>query len=233
MVGCAEEAGEGVGGDGVKLSVKLAESRHEKGWVRAMVEQNHYLHQWPHPLARPFSYIATLSQIPVGLITVGIPHATRCRGWWGYVGLPTQWQVVDLCRIWLDPAVQFGGRFATKCVVPGFVDRKRVFRPTVASWLIDEVLQRVQRDRISYWPPKFPDEPYHIRLVISYHDPRHHRGTIYKLGNAEPLYVDEVGNPAPSSRGKFGWVWRLPEPDWAWNEIYLTRPRQRPLVLEI
>jgi hypothetical protein len=57
----------------------------------------------------------------------------------------------------------------------------------VASWFIGQVLERIQEDWVSLWPPVYLDNPYHIRLVISYHDPAHHKGTIYKASGAEPL----------------------------------------------
>jgi len=224
----------------IPISVRLGDDYH-LDWAQQLVTEYHYLHQPVDPRARPMVYLAWLDDIVAGLIMVGIPHATRCAGWWGYPGLPTQWQVVDLCRIWLHLEFQAGGGHCTPDLVPGFVDRKGVFRSTLATWFMGEVLNRVQRDRISLWPPVYPCQPYHIRLVISYHDPTYHRGTIYRSMGWLPMHfaldnttrallthqeAAAVGVPVPSeSSGKYGWCWPLPEPDWTWQDIKIKQPR--------
>lgn len=205
------------------LTLKLG-NKQALEWAQDTVVKYHYLHQRVDNRARPMVYLVCLEERRVGLLMVGIPHATKCKGWWGYPGLPTQWQTVDLCRVWLDPSIQAGGGFAGPDHVPGFVDRQGVFRPTVASWAIGEMLRRVQRDRVSMWPPVYPDQPYHIRLVISYHDPRFHRGTIYKVMGFEPMYTNVTG-PVIGPSGKFGWCWRLAEPAWKWSDIPILQPR--------
>jgi len=188
-------------------------------WAQETVTQHHYLHQPVDPRARPMVYVIRHDDFRVGLVMLGIPHATKCSGWWGYPGLPTQWQVVDLCRIWLDPCLQRGGFWCEPGEVPGYVDRKGTFRPTVATWAIGEVLARVQADRVRLWPPVYPDQPYHILLGLSYSDPKYHRGTIYRHANATPMYTDRTGTPIPGPSGKYGWAWRLPEPQWTWQDL--------------
>lgn len=207
-----------------QLSIKLG-NRTDMEWAQRTVTELHYLHQPVDPRARPMTYIIRHDDIPVGLVMLGIPHATKCAGWWGYPSLPTQWQVVDLCRIWLSPVVQSGGFWCEPGVVPGFTDRRGAFRPTVATWAISEVLRRVQRDRVALWPPVYPAQPYHIELAISYCDPQYHRGTIYHESKATPMYIDGNGKPAPGSSGKYGWCWRLPEPAWSWQELTDISPR--------
>lgn len=146
------------------LSIKLGD-KSGLAWAQEMVVEHHYLHRRVDNRARPMAYVVYHGSRRVGLVMAGIPHATRCRGWWGYPGLPTQWQVVDLNRIWLDPVVQTGGDLARPGLVPGFTDRKGVFRPTVASWVIGQVLGRIQKDRVSLWPPVFPfQSPFHRGL---------------------------------------------------------------------
>ncbi len=214
------------------LLVRLGD-RHDLDWAQRVVTERHYLHQQVDPRARPMVYVLGM-RYPgdpaddidrMGLVMLGIPHATRCGGWWGYDDLPTQWQVVDLCRIWLSPEVQAGGFLCRPDSVPGYYDRRGLWRPTVATWAIEQVLSRVQADRVRLWPPVYPDRPYHIRLAISYHDPRHHRGTIYRHSHAQPMYVDGTGQPAPGSSGKYGWCWKLPEPAWEWNTLAGITPR--------
>lgn len=204
-------------------------------WAQATVREHHYLHQPVHPRARPWTYILTaglnVGIERLGLIMISIPHATRCKGWWGYPGLPTHWQVVDLCRIWLSPRIQAGGDLCRPNQVPGFFDRKGVWRPTVASWAIEQVLDRIQVDWVSLWPPVYPNQPYHVRLVISYQDPVYHdKGTIYRATAARPMYTDYKGEPAPGSSGKLGWAWPLPKPVWAWDEIEIRQPRTMRLL---
>lgn len=193
-------------------------------WAQEMVVAHHYLHTPVHPIARPMVYVLRLDGRRVGLVMVALPHAARCRGWWGYVGLPTQWQTLDLCRIWLDPELQGNGRLCRPDVVPGFIDRRGAWRPSTPSWMIETILGRVQEDRVSLYPPVYLEQPYHIRLVISYHDPLHHKGTIYKATNALPMYTDE-GTAVPGPSGKFGWCWQLDAPLWQWQDIHILKPR--------
>jgi hypothetical protein len=211
------------------LTIRLG-GKPDLTWAQRTVTEHHYLRQPVDSRARPMVYVIDYDAVPVGLVMLGIPHATRCTGWWGYPGLPTQWQVVDLCRIWLSPALQDGGRWCDPEFVPGFTDRHGRFRPTTATWAISEVLQRVQADRVRLWPPVYLEQPYHILLAISYHDPRFHRGTIYKQSGALPLYTDSDGVPIPGSSGKFGWCWPLPVPAWEWKELSDIRPRQIRMV---
>ena len=109
------------------LTIELG-TRKDLEWAQDVVTKHHYLHQPVDPRARPMVYVikfpaAGLEPVRAGLVMLGIPHATKCGGWWGYDGLPTQWQVVDLCRIWLSPAIQAGGLWCEPDSVPGFYDR--------------------------------------------------------------------------------------------------------------
>lgn len=216
------------------LGIRLGDKA-DLAWAQAVVQERHYLHRAVDWRARPMVYVVSRwGWDRLGLVMAGIPHAARCGGWWGYPGLPTQWQVVDLCRIWLDPSLQAGGDLARRPgEAPGFVDRKGVFRPTTASWMMGEVLRRIQQDRVSLWPPVYPEQPYHIRLVISYHDPRFHRGTIYRAGGWQPMYSDGAGQARPGRAGKCGWCWPLPEPGWTWREIEIRQPRTMRLAIDV
>jgi hypothetical protein len=206
------------------LTIRLG-TKEDLHWAQNVVTEHHYLHRKVDWRARPMAYTVMLDGVRVGVLMLGIPHATRCQEWWGPGTGTTQWQVVDLCRVWLDPAIQYGGKFARPDYLPGFVDRHNTFRPTVASWAIEEMFKRVQRDRVSLWPPVFPKQPYHIELVISYHDPKFHRGALYRLMGWEPMYRDNQGRPVPGPSGKFGWCWPLPQPTWTWEQIPITQPR--------
>jgi hypothetical protein len=208
----------------VKLTLRLGNKK-DLAWAQVTVAEYHYLKQRVDPRARSMAYIIEGFGQRLGLVMIGIPHATRCRGWFGYPGLPTQWQVVDLNRIWLDPCIQKDGRWCSPETVPGFIDRKGVWRSRVASWAIETTLARVQCDRVSLWPPVYPEQPYHILLALSYHDPKYHKGVIYRETKASPMYTNSQGEPIPGPSGKFGWCWRLPEPTWKWQDIEILQPR--------
>ena len=210
-----------------ELTLTLGD-RDDLAWAQTTVTHHHYLRCPVDPRARPMVYTVRHRGVRVGLVMLGIPHATRCGGWWGYEGLPSQWQAVDLNRIWVNPYYQpgeYGIYTREPGVVPGFIDRRGTFRPTVATWAINEVLQRVQADRVRLWPPVYPDQPYHIRLAISYSDPQFHKGTIYKAAGASPMYTDSQGQPVAGSSGKYGWCWKLEEPLWTWDGLTEIRPR--------
>ena len=206
------------------LNITLADAA-DLAWAQRTVTAAHYLRAPVDPRARPMAYIIRRDDWRVGLVMLGIPHATRCQSWWGYPGLPTQWQVVDLCRIWLDPEIQRDGFWCEPGTVPGYTDRHGTFRPTTATWAISEVLACVQADRVRLWPPVYPDRPYQIELAISYSDPRYHRGTIYRHAGALPMYTDRTGAPIPGPSGKYGWAWRLPAPQWTWQDLTDIAPR--------
>lgn len=217
------------------LELTLALDDDELKWAKSMIEKHHYLKSWPHNQSRPHTY--TVKYVDgsnplsrscverVGVVVVGGLHITRCKGWWGYEGLPSQWQVLNLSRIWLAPSLQKGGRLCHSEYIPGFVDRKGIWRPSAATWVIRQVLGRVQRDRVSLWPPVYPDQPYHIVMVVSYSDPARHRGEIYRNAKGRPLYTDADGRPVPGPSGKVGWYWKLPEPEWSWEQIQILQPR--------
>ncbi len=207
--------------DSHTLTIELG-SKSDLAWAQQTVTASHYLHQPVDPRARPMVYVMRHQGTRMGLVMLGIPHATKCSGWWGYPGLPTQWQAVDLCRIYIHPYYQpgeYGIYTREPGVVPGFVDRRGVFRATVATWAIHEVLRMVQRDRVRLWPPVFPSQPYHIELAISYSDPKFHKGTIYRHAHAVPMYVDADRQPIPGPSGKYGWCWALGRPDWEWHQL--------------
>lgn len=212
------------------LTIRLG-NKQDLAWAQDTVEKHHYLHQRVDPRARSMAYIIEYQSESLGLLMAGIPHATRCGGWWGYPGLPTQWQVLDLNRIWFDPRIQKGGELCRPEIVPGFIGWRGRWWSAVASWAIQAVLDQIQRDRIALWPPVYIHEPYHIRLVISYHDPKYHKGGIYQHTSALPMYVNDEGDPVPGPSGKYGWCWRLPQPQWTWQDIQILQPRTMRLPL--
>jgi hypothetical protein len=140
---------------------------------------------------RPVAYLVRLHTEPVGCLIFGRPESTRCyRGGLTYGSLAdvqagraqySRWEVLALTRVWLSPEVQVGGAASQPDVLPGFVDRRGVWRSTLASWCIRAALERVRLDYLLLHPPVFPEEPYQLRVCLSYCDTRQHRGTLYRV----------------------------------------------------
>ena len=91
------------------LTITLADAA-DLAWAQATVTAAHYLHAPVDPRARPMAYIirdagqtapAAPQGVRVGLVMLGIPHATRCQSWWGGAWrLPApQWGWQDLTDI--------------------------------------------------------------------------------------------------------------------------------------
>lgn len=173
----------------------------------------HYMHRSVHRRASPFGYLvefdgqaAMPDGTPVGFIIFASIHFIRQRGLFGYPDLPTKWQVLSLARFWLHD------------------DLPR----NVATVVLGKCLRVRGHERISQiglkWlrvhPPRYPDEPYHVRLIVTYVDKTHgHEGTIYKAANFE--YIRDVRSQRrhKNSRGPgmdghtlAQYVYRLPEP---------------------
>jgi hypothetical protein len=110
--------------------------------------------------------------------------------------------VLNLARVYVNPDWQPGGYFYHPQYIPGFNDRKGVFRSTLASNAINAMAARVGFDYLMQRPPCFLDEPYQIEWLMSYCDTRIHRGTIYKAAGFELYRTNDDGIQ----------TWRLPLP---------------------
>jgi hypothetical protein len=196
----------------MKLRHRVHVSRAPIKWANALVTKRHYLHRPVHPLACPFAYRVTLDGQTCGVIVMATPHFVKKRGLFGYPGLPTKWQTLLVSRVWLDPAVQ--NRTIT--------DRRgHTHTLTVASCALAAVLRRVQRDWLAHHPPRFPDQPYHIRLILAYADIEEgHEGTIYQASNFERWEITKNRRRQHRPRGagidsaKILYIYRLPRPRW-------------------
>jgi hypothetical protein len=136
--------------------------------LRQHCERDHYLHRYPDPRSLPFGYLLEYDQTlhaPDGrlwaLLLFKKPQHHKQQGLFGYPDLPTAWQVLDLARVWIHPDLQQPGQ-------------------NIFSRIVSLALRRVQWDWLGHHPPRFPSLPYHIELVISYADLRHHTGTSYR-----------------------------------------------------
>jgi hypothetical protein len=104
-----------------------------------------------------------------------------------------RWTILNLARVWLHPSVQRGGAFYSPELLPGYTDRRGVWRSTLASTVIELALARVGYDYLRTHPPCFPDEPYQIKVVLSYCDTTKHKGTIYRAAGFELARTNERG----------------------------------------
>lgn len=168
----------------------------EFAWAQQMVRAHHYLRKPVDPRSRPLAYVVRLDGIgPVGCLTFGRPEATRCYAGGLTYGSQSdvvsgrarfdRWEVLNLARVWLSPVVQAGGDLCRPELVPGFHDRKGVFRSALASRAIGRALELVGFDYLMARPPVFVGQPYMIRAVLNYCDTRLHRGAIYQAAGFE------------------------------------------------
>jgi len=152
-------------------------------------------------------YKVTLGEISVGVLLLGRPQATACYPWYGSVAdvvtgraACTRWQILNLARVYFDPSVQPGGALHAAGVVPGFRDRRGIFRSTLGSSVIAALADRVVLDYLVARPPCFLDEPYELRWLLSYCDTRLHRGALYRAAGFELWRTNAAGVQ----------TWRLP-----------------------
>jgi hypothetical protein len=174
-------------------------------WAQNAVTAYHYLHAPVDSRCSPLAYLIWARNVadPVGCLIVGRPESTRCYdGKLTYGSLKDvragratfdRWEVLNLARVWLHPAVQAGGQFCRPGRVPGFRDRRGVWRNAVASAAIKLLAERVSYDYLRARPPVYPDEPYQIRVLLSYCDTRLHRGTIYRAAGWQLARVNQSG----------------------------------------
>lgn len=142
-------------------------------------------------------------------------HFTKQKNLFGYPNLPTKWQVLTISRVWIYP--HFQNRTVTG-------KQGHTHTLPVATCALGKMLKRVQRDWIEHHPPRFPDQPYHIRLILAYADTGvGHKGTIYKAANFRPWGETSNNRPRHGTRGeqngtkKLLYIYRLPAPGWTWT----------------
>ncbi|HMP42438.1 MAG TPA: hypothetical protein PKA05_18815 [Roseiflexaceae bacterium] len=172
--------------------------------AQAAVAKFHYLQAPVDSRCSPVAYLIVLNEARVvGCLIFGRPEATRCYdGGLTYGSLRDvqtgraqfdRWEILNLARVWLDPRVQQGGQWHRSDYLPGYTDRRGVWRSALASWSIEQALTRIGYDYLQLRPPVFPDEPYEIRAVLSYCDTRRHKGTIYRAAGFQLARANERG----------------------------------------
>lgn len=191
-------------------------------WAQGQVTRYHYLRKPVDQRCSVEGYAVHLPTVagPVGLFLLGRPEATRKRGWYGPLAAVqagrypyTNWQVLNLARVWFTPQVQAGGRYCTPAHVPGFTDRRGCWRSTLPSVAIQQLIERVGFDYLQARPPVCLEEPYQIEWLLSYCDTRVHRGALYAAAGFErvPMGADHAGRPVwVNAQGIATWRYRLP-----------------------
>lgn len=175
-------------------------------WTQHQVAAHHYLRAPVDPRSRPLVYVVELHHPQillqrVGCLIFGRPESTRC-----YAGSLTygsqadlqvgrcrfdRWEVLNLARVWLSPLVQEGGQWCRPSLLPGYVDRRGLWRSALASTVITQALARVGYDYLMVHPPVDCQYPYQIRVVLSYCDRRRHKGTIYRAAGFQLARTSE------------------------------------------
>lgn len=160
----------------------------ETAWAQQQVIAHHYLHKPVDARCRVMAYIIKHDATPLGCLIFGRPESTRCYD--GGLTYGSQhdvaagrarydrWEIVNLARVWLDPRLQAGGD---------------LFTPNAATWAIGAALRRVVSDYLIARPPCFLDEPWKLRVCLSYCDTRIHQGTIYRAAGFQLARANRQG----------------------------------------
>ena len=192
---------------GLRQRIELIEESRE--WLNAMATEHHYMHRPVHCRACPFGWAVLFDGdqfqpdgAPSGFIIFSSVHFTRLRGEFGYPDLFTKWQVLCLARLWLHDDLPRNSETCT----------------------IAKALRRMQRRWLEVHPPRFPDEPYHVRKIISYADTRYHNGTIYRAANFRESGRTRSRKRHRNTRGAgldgaelIRFIYDLPRPRWEWQ----------------
>lgn len=184
--------------------------------AQQLVARRHYLGKPVDPRCSVEAYgveiAAELLGVPgpfrVGVFVLGRPQATKCYPWYGSVedvatgrATCTRWQVLNLARVYFFPSVQPGGvLFGGHGGLPGFLDRRNVWRSTLGSTAVAAMADRVVVDYLLARPPCFMEEPYELHWLLSYCDTRLHRGVLYRAAGFELYRTNADGVQ----------TWRLP-----------------------
>lgn len=174
-----------------------------------MATKYHYLHRPIHQKSCPFGWLVKFDGdlfaddgLPNGFIMFASIHFTKLKDEFGYNGLPTKWQVLSLSRLWLHDSLP---KNSETCV-------------------IGKAMKLVQRRWLDVHPPRYLDQPYHIRKIISYADTRFHEGTIYRAANFRESGRTVSQKRHKNSRGPgmgktelIRFIYDLKKPNWSYK----------------
>lgn len=130
----------------------------------------------------------------VGGLLWSSPHFTKKKALFGYPNLADKWEVLMLARFWLaDDAGLIASEVMAQSIGQPASKRGSLRR----GW-------RLQEDWVKEHPPKFPDQPFVPRLLISFSDSQYgHKGTIYKASGWEEW---DVSNSGGEHTGRSHWI---------------------------
>ena len=197
--------------------MKIEITRNDSDELRGHVELYHYLHKWPDPRSLPFAYHITVDGRKYapdgrlnGLLVLKKPQHHKQRDLFGYDGLPTAWQVLDLARVWINPYWQRKEAGHSLCVFS-----RAVSRLWQSAGKGDWRTSRLQLDWLEHHPPVFPELPYHIRVLISYCQLEHHDGVGYRASGFQSIGLS-------SDKEKEVYVRPFPVPKHVWRPLQLN-----------
>lgn len=172
------------------LRLQLATTPHEREWAQRQVELHHYLGQRVHQRARPLAYLIVMTdenevEHRVGCLIFGRMQSSRCAGWYGSLAdvqsgwaRLTQWELLTLMRVWIDPRLQRGGLW---------------YIPNAATRMVSQALKQVSYDYLLLWPPAYLDQPWKLREVISYCHSDRFFCTLYLASNFKLVRENKAG----------------------------------------
>lgn len=169
-----------------RLQLVLANDEQTR-FANDLVTHFHYLHAPVDVRCSLLAYLVSLEGYVIGCLLFGRPEATKVGRWYGSVAEKQQglcarsrWEMLNLSRIWFDPAVQEGGSWHLPNVLPGFYDRQGKWHSRLASTAIEMALNAVVVDYLVSYSPVWTDEPYQLAEVLSYCNQKYHRGALYQ-----------------------------------------------------
>ena len=193
--------------------MNLTIARDDSAYLRQHVIKYHYLHKWPDPRSLPFAYrieingqrFAADGRLNGLLVLKKLQHHKQ-HNLFGYDGLPTAWQVLDLARVWIHP--QWQGRQSNGHALAVFSRAvSQLWQPVGKP---DQRLRRLQRDWLRHHPPVYPELPYHILILVSYCQLDHHDGTGYRASGLQSIGATSDGK-------KEIYIKRFPQPKAIWQ----------------
>ncbi len=151
----------GEGASSAKLRQRVGLDIADLKEATAAIVRNHYLHRGRTMAQIP--YWVLLDGERVGVLLYSYPRMSATFQGYGPM------DIVELARMWLDPAVQ-GMRLVDS------QGREHAF--AVATCAVGKSLRRIRQD----WHGKYPHLP-GVLAVVSWADEEHHEGTIYRAAN--------------------------------------------------
>lgn len=178
--------------------------------------ERHYLHR-PIVRSKLLAHGIFVNECLVGGLLWATVHFTKKKGLFGYEGLPDKWEVLMLARFYLeDGCGVIASSALSESIGNGSGKGRRAGKKR--GW-------RLQEDWCRQHPPKFPENPFVPRLLVSWSDTKYgHVGTIYKSSGWRQFDETKCNTSRNGERGtspvltwqleeglKRSWILHLPE----------------------